>query len=144
MSEYVQQKSWFSRNWLWFVPVSGCLLLILLLVFGVGAAIFGVTKIISNSTPYEYALEKARENPRVIEVLGNPIDTDGIMQGNISIKNKTGKADIKIPIEGPNGKASIVVKAEKFNDEWEYEELYVEIKGTQEQINLLVQSLEGI
>lgn len=144
MTQTLQQKSWFSRNWIWVVPVSGCLMIILLLVFGIGAAIFGVTKIISNSTPYEYAVEQAKEHPKVVEILGEPIDTNGIMQGNISIKNSNGEADIRIPIKGPNGEANIIVKAEKYDDHWNYEELYVLISETNEKINLLNQSLEGI
>ena len=36
------------------------------------------------------------------------------------------------------------IEAEKFDGEWIYEELYVIIKETQEKINLLDQSLEGI
>ncbi len=144
MSEYMQQKSWFSRNWIWVVPTGGCLLVILLFVFGIGAAIFGVTKLISNSTPYEYALDKTKTDERVINILGEPIETNGIMQGNISINNSSGEADIRIPIKGPNGKAFVIVKAEKYDDEWDYDELYVEIKETGEQINLLDKALEGI
>ncbi len=144
MSDYVQQKSWFSRNWIWVVPVGGCFMIILLLVFGIGAAIFGVTKFIKGSEPYEYALAQAQEHPRVLEILGEPIEPDGIMQGTISFKNSRGEADIRIPVKGPNGNAWIVVKAEKYDDEWDYDELYVEIKETGEQINLLSKSLEGI
>ena len=43
--------------------------------------------------------------------------------------------------------AYLVVKnayVKKFDGEWIYEELYVIIKETQEKINLLDQSLEGI
>lgn len=144
MSEYIQQKSWFSRNWLWVVPVSGCLIVILLFVFGVGAAIFGITKLITGSEPYEYAFDQAKTNERVITILGEPIEADGIMQGNISIKNSKGEADIRIPIKGANGKALIIVKAEKYDGEWDYDELYVVIADTDERIYLIDQSLEGI
>lgn len=34
------QKSWFGRNWLWFIPLTGCLGFILLIVLGLGAAFF--------------------------------------------------------------------------------------------------------
>jgi len=144
MIEQVQQKSWFSRNWMWLVPVGGCLTIILLFVFGIGALIFGAFSMITNSTPYEYALEQAKNNPQVIELLGTPIDTDGIMQGNISFENDEGNADFQIPIEGPNEKAKIIVIAQKDYGEWIYEELYVEIKESKEKINLLDKSLEGI
>ena len=114
MSEYVQQKSWFSRNWMWLVPTSGCLLIILLLVFGVGAAIFGVTKLMTGSEPYEYALEKATNDPIVIEHLGDSIESNGIMKGNISLKwNNSGEANITIPIKGNKGKGSVTIIGSK-------------------------------
>jgi len=144
MIEQVQQKSWFSRNWMWLVPVGGCLTIILLFVFGIGALIFGSFSMLTNSTPYEYALEQAKNNPQVIELLATPIDTDGIMQGNISFENDEGSADFQIPIKGPNGKAKIIVIAQKDYGEWIYKELYVEIKESKEKINLLDKSLEGI
>ncbi len=144
MNEDVHQKGWFRRNWIWIVPVGGCLTVILILILGVGGAVFGLSKIFKESTPYEYALEKASKNPTVIEFLGNDIESDGIMQGNISLKNDTGSANITIPIKGSKGKGSVTVNGTRIGDEWTYEELFVTIKETNEQINLLDKSLEGI
>lgn len=144
MSDHTQQKSWFSRNWLWFVPVSGCLVVILLFVLGIGGLFFGVSKLFTGSEPYQYALEQAKSNPNVLLSLGEPIETDGIMSGNISIKNDDGNADFSIPIKGANGEARIIVVATKDYGSWVYEELYVQIKNTNEKINLLDKSLEGI
>jgi len=144
MSETIQQKSWFGRNWIWVVPLGGCLTIIILLVFGIGAAIFGVSKIFTSSAPYEYAVEQASIHPRVIELLGEPVETAGIMQGNISTTNDSGEVAITIPLKGPKGKGSVTIKGEKFDREWVYEELYVLIKETNEKINLLDKTLEGI
>ncbi len=144
MTQAVQQKSWFSRNWIWVVPVSGCLMIILLLVFGVGAAIFGVTKMITGSEPYEYAFNLAKTDERVLNILGDPVTSDGMMQGTISIKNSEGEANFRIPIKGPQAEGYITVIAERYDGDWNYEELYVTIKETNEKINLLDQSLEGI
>lgn len=136
MSEQ-HQKSWFSRNWLWFIPVTGCLGIILLFVFGIGAAIFGVSKMITNSTPIEYAMKKATENEYVIENLGNDIEKYGIPSGNISLKNDDGEVDFSIPIRGEKGEGTLVVRGIKTDGVWTYEDLYVRIKETQEEINLL-------
>ncbi|WP_298754097.1 cytochrome c oxidase assembly factor Coa1 family protein [uncultured Psychroserpens sp.] len=141
--EHVRQKSWFGRNWLWVLPVGGCLGVILLFVFGIGAAIFGVSKIIKESAPYEYAVEAAKSNSDVQLALGEAIDTDGLFEGNITINNSTGEANLKIPIKGEKGKGTIVVLAEKDDEGWQYEKLYVLIKETQEKINLLEKSMEG-
>ena len=142
--EEVKQKSWFGRNWLWVLPVGGCLTLIVLAVLGIGALFFGVTSMLKSSTPYEYAIKEAFNNEHVVSVLGKPIKTNGIVSGNISLKNDDGEANFKIPIVGSNGNASIVVIAHKTSGKWIYETLYVLIKETHEEINLLNQDLEGI
>lgn len=141
--EEVKQKSWFGRNWLWVLPVGGCLTVIVLFLCGVGAIFFGVTKMFESSAPYEYAVELAKNNPDVIEFLGEPIETDGIINGNISLENDGGHADFRIPLKGKNGKASITVIGEKIDGEWQYEELFVLIKESKEKINLLDKNLEG-
>lgn len=141
--EEQQQKSWFQRNWLWFLPTVGCGTLLILFFVGVGALIFGVTELISESTPATYAFEKASENDKVIEYLGTPIEQKGITSGSLNFSNGDGNADLRIPISGPDGKAVITVVAEKTDGEWFYEKLYVRIKENNQKINLLDKSLEG-
>jgi hypothetical protein len=138
------KKSWFKRNWLWFIPTMGCLTLIILGILGVGTLIFGVTKMLSNSTPSTYAFEQAVKNRKVISLLGEPIEKRGMASGNISYSNNDGKADLNIPIIGSKGKGTIVVKATKTDGVWSYETLYVYIKETRERINLLAKVLEDI
>lgn len=139
--EEIKQESWFQRNWKWAVPVGGCgcgcLVIILLFVFGIGATIFGVSKAFDNSAPIQYATELAYKNPKVIDNLGDAIEKYGIPSGNVSLNNDDGEIDFSIPIKGSKGKGSIIVKGIKANGEWVYEDLYVLIKETQEQINLL-------
>ena len=143
MEEQVVQKSWFKRNWMWFVPTLGCGTLIILGIFGIGALFFGVTKMISGSTPAQYAVEQASQNERVIELLGTLIEQKGMTTGSINFKNGSGDADLQIPIQGPKGKAVIYIVGEKFADTWTYSRLLVKIKGSQERINLLEKVLEG-
>lgn len=142
--EEQQHKSWFKRNWKWAVPVGGCLTLIILGVLGIFSLIFGVTKMFTSSEPYEYAMEHAKNNPEVINILGAPIESDGIINGNISLRNNDGEADFSIPIKGSSGEGNIIVVAEKKDGTWFYEKLYVQIKSNQEQINLLEKELEHI
>ncbi len=142
--EDVKQKSWFGRNWLWVLPVSGCLTIIVLLVLGAGALFFGVNKVLTSSEPYQVALDRAFENTEVKQLLGEPLETTGIMNGNISTSNRGGEVDLSIPIKGPKGEANIVISGDKIDGEWVYEELYVIIKESKERINLLDKTLEGI
>lgn len=137
MEHQVRQKSWFSRNWGWVVPLGGCLTMIILFFVFLGSVIFGVSELVSNSDPYQDALTKVKEDEYVIGILGEPIETNGIMQGELSFKNSTGYADISIPIKGPDGEAKVYIKGTKQNDEWDYSEMYVIIEETNEQIDLL-------
>jgi len=143
MNESVQQKSWFGRNWMWVLPAGGCLTIIVLILLGIGATIFGISKIMTSSAPYEYAVEQASNNTQVIELLGSPVETAGMMQGKISTTNDSGEVAIKIPLKGPKGKGSVTIKGYKTDGEWTYEELYVLIKETNEKINLLDKISEG-
>ncbi len=139
--EEQHQKSWFSRNWMWAVPVGGCgcgcLLIILFFVFGIGAAFFGISNMISESEPIDYAFERACFDKEVINALGDGVRKYGVPSGNISLNNDDGKVDFSIPIKGQKGKGTLVIRGIRSNGEWIYEDLYVRIKETQEEINLL-------
>ncbi len=141
--EAQKRKSWFGRNWLWVVPVGGCLTLIVLAVLGVGSLFYGVTSLLKNSTPYEYALEQAQENPEVVAQLGETIEADGMISGNLTYTNNKGEANIQIPIKGSKGEGTLFVVGEKYGEDWTYEKLYVLIKDSQEKINLLDKVIEG-
>lgn len=145
--EEIEKKSWFQRNWMWAVPVGGCgcgcIVLILIFASGIGAAFFGISKIFDESTPIKYATEQAFNHPKVIENLGENLEKTGIPSGNISLQNNDGEIDMSIPIKGSKGKGTIIVKGIKTNEKWAYEDLYVTIKETQEQINLLEKVTEG-
>ncbi|MGJ8745399.1 cytochrome c oxidase assembly factor Coa1 family protein [Polaribacter sp.] len=139
--EEIKQKSWFQRNWMWAVPVGGCgcgcVVIILLFIFGIGAAFFGISQAFNEATPIKYATELAFSNLEVQEALGNDLEKYGIPSGNISLNNDDGDIDFSIAIKGTKGVGSIVVRGIKTNGKWVYEDLYVFIKETQNQINLL-------
>ncbi|MFL1894648.1 cytochrome c oxidase assembly factor Coa1 family protein [Aquimarina sp. 2-A2] len=132
-----EHKSWFGRNWGWVVPLGGCLTIILLVILFLGSLVFGVSKMVTSSDPYESGLERVRQDQYIVGILGEPIETDGIMQGSLSFENDKGTADISIPIKGPKGKARLYVVGTKQKDHWNYSEIYVIIDDTNEQIDLL-------
>lgn len=139
-----KQKSWFGRNWLWVLPLGGCLTIILIIVFGIGALFFGISTAIKDSTPVEYAIERAKNNDEVEQILGHNIEIDGMFNGNLSLIDDGGIVDISIPIKGDKGYGKLIVKGEKFDGEWVFEDLYIIIKGSAEKINLLDKTREGI
>ena len=132
--EVAQQKSWFRRNWVWFIPSMGCFTLIVLIALG----IFGLFSMINDSEPLEHGLELASKNAQVIELLGEPIEKTGIPNGEMTFDSSSGgRMDMIFTLKGPKGKASMKIKA--FQDEgetWIYEHLYVQPSGG-EKIDLL-------
>ena len=111
MEEY-NRKSWFSRNWGWLLG-GGCLSLIVVAILAIGGIVYKVTDAVKGSEPYAYAYLKTVENESVIELLGTPIETNGM--GNTSYKYGKGSAsaELVIPIKGPKDEGSIIVDAEK-------------------------------
>ena len=142
--ESIKQKSWFGRNWLWVLPVGGCITVILIIVFGIGALFFGISNVINDSTPVEYALKRAENNTEVNQIFGHNIEIDGMFNGNLSLNDDGGIVDISIPIKGKKGYGKLIVKGEKFDGEWVFEDLYIVLKGSAETINLLDKSMEGL
>ncbi len=137
MEEHTPRKSWFGRNWPWVVPVGGCLTLIIIFFIFLGSVVFGVSKAISGSTPYQDAIIKAQGDEYIAQMLGEPIETNGIMNGNIKYENDEGSVDISIPIKGPEGEAKVYVVGTKKNGKWTYSELYVILDENNEQVDLL-------
>ncbi len=130
-NELIERPSWWKRNWKWVVPVGGCLTLTILFFMMVGGLIFGITSAMEESQPYEYALEKINQDKKMIELLGSPIEKDGMVQGNFNWTNGKKGADMRIPIAGPKGAAILYVKARGEGDEWVYDEIRVEMNEGQ-------------
>lgn len=136
MSDSADHRSWFGRNWKWAVPTGGCLLLIVFIVVFAGSLFVGVTSMFKDSTPYKDAFSQAQTNEYVIQALGEPIESDGMISGNINYSGDEGHAEFSIPIKGPNGQARIMVDADKSNDLWTYKRLEVILDDTGEVIEL--------
>ncbi len=134
MEDY-KRKSWFSRNWGW-VLGGGCLTLIVIFGLIVGGIIFKVADAVKESETYTYAYTKTLKNERVIEFLGEPIETDGIGNTSYNYINGSTTVDLTIPIKGSKNEGNIFVSAEKINDEWIYKSLFVRIDGETEMIDL--------
>jgi hypothetical protein len=130
-------RNWFGRNWKWLLPV-GCLgILVLTVVF---AAL--IATIILSATRSSWActegVELARQDPRVIVELGEPIDTGWLVTGSIRVSGPSGRAELAIPLHGPQNSATLYVVAHKQVGQWQFERAEVEVEGKAERIDLLV------
>ena len=124
------RKGWWQRNWKWFVP-TGCLTLIALGVLFVVCIVFFVFSILKSSDAYKIAVTRAKEDQRVVAVLGAPIQEGLVPSGKTNVNGPSGEADIAIPISGPKGKATIYAVGTKSAGKWEFSELAVQTDGGQ-------------
>jgi Cytochrome oxidase complex assembly protein 1 len=132
-------KSWFEKNWKWFVPVvtGGALLL----AFAFVAAVYlFASSIIRNTFPYHFATQHALESSVVSERLGAPLHIGWFIVGQINYTNSDGTAYLRIPISGPKGKGTIVLEGKRSEGHWNFETLEVDVAGSSEPINLLEES----
>lgn len=131
------RRNWFQRNWKWAIPSFGCLTIIVVFVLLFSAMVSKVTDMFKDSVPYSVSMETLQKNELVIEKLGEPIEPNGMFQGNINYENDEGTADLKIPVKGPKGEASLLVIAEKKGEHWTYQTMNVSFKDSDETINLI-------
>ncbi len=134
----LENRSWWSRNWKWFVPV-GCLSLLVLFAAFVGSIFFVAAGAMKSSDAYKDAVAQAQASPAVVEALGTPIKTGFFTSGSVNTTGPGGDAALSIPISGPKGKATIQVEAKKSGGEWTYSTLVVEVENPQQRIDLLAQ-----
>jgi hypothetical protein len=129
-------KTWFARNWTWFVPVLITALALLIGLFVLGVLEL-VTSIMQSSDAYKTALQRAEDSPQVAEKIGHPIKVGWFTSGNINVSGDSGDADLSIPISGPRGKAHIEVSARKQRGTWTFQTLEVDVDGDDTAIPLL-------
>ncbi len=115
-------RSWWSRNWKWFVPT--IIGVPILLCGGLCAGFFYfVFNALQNSPPVIAAVQAAQSSPGAIAALGSPIEAGAMVQGNVQINNNTGTVDVMIPVSGPSGTGTISVKGSMRNGQWSYSEI---------------------
>ena len=59
-----------------------------------------------------------------------------MVNGNISVQNNTGKADLSIPISGPKNSATLHVVGNKADGKWTYSTMDVTTNGGGKKIDL--------
>lgn len=129
------RRSWWSRNWKWFVP-TGCLSLFVLFLAFVAVLVFVVFAAMKSSDVYKAAVARAKASPAVTQALGSPLQEGMFVSGSTNTSGGSGSADLSIPVSGPKGKGTIYVTATKSGGEWIYSKLFVEVAQTKSKIDL--------
>ncbi len=129
-------KSWFARNWKWFVPtlILGLVLLLALFVGGLLTFVFGLLK---SSEPYQHAVAVASSNPEVVRELGAPVVPGWYLTGSESESGSSGNADLAIPLKGKLHRGTVYVVAKKTKGVWSYDKLEMLVEGREIRVELL-------
>lgn len=86
----------------------------------------------------QQALQKARMDSRVVDLLGTPISGGNMASGSVSKSGEdSGKADFTFPISGPKGVAVIHVSGTLHSGVWTYQSLLLHSRDGARRINLL-------
>ena len=135
-NELIEQKSWWKRNWKWLVPLSGIILISLGIFFssGMDGIATDLVQAYADTELYDNALEKAKSDERVTELLGEikPIDQLSNLEGNVEYSNDNKTVNSSIRIIGNKGKGSLDISADRMNNEWNYTKINVRIKNPPE------------
>jgi Cytochrome oxidase complex assembly protein 1 len=145
-NELIVKKSWWNRNWKWFLPT---IILVFLIGFGLilTSAIDGnmtdITQAYSENSLYENAIEKAKTNKRVLEVMGKiePLDKLAIFEGNVIYSNNNKSVLLSVRVKGNKGKGKMDISADKNGTLWEYKKINIRIKNPKEEIQILQDSI---
>ncbi len=135
-NELITQKSWWKRNWKWLIPVIGILLITITVFFssGMNGIATDLVQAYADTELYENALNKAKSDKRVTELLGEiePIDKLAIAEGEVQYTNENKTVNSTIRIVGNKGKARMDISADRINDEWNYTKINIRIKNPPE------------
>ncbi|MCB1037479.1 MAG: hypothetical protein KDD47_26850 [Acidobacteria bacterium] len=118
------ERPWWQSPWTCGIGgcCLGCVALPLLIVTILGGGAFFLAR---SAGVYQEALAMVKEDPRAIELLGEPIETGWQFNGNIQAGDRGGEAEFSVPISGPKGSGMLEVEAKKVAGEWQYEQIRI-------------------
>nr|WP_314895589.1 cytochrome c oxidase assembly factor Coa1 family protein [uncultured Flavobacterium sp.] len=141
-NELIVEKSWWGKNWKWFLPTLTLifsLLFWLILSLSMDGNVTDIAQAYSDNSLYEKAIEKAKTNQRVLEVIGEiePIDKLAILEGNAIYSNNNNSVEFSVRVKGSKGKGKMDISADKNGSEWKYKKISIRIKEPKEEIQIL-------
>jgi hypothetical protein len=144
-NELITEKSWWNKNWKWFLPA---LLFLLLFGFLLSSSIDGnitdIAQAYSDNSLYEKAIDKAKTNKRVLQVIGEieQIDQLAILEGNAIYSNNNNSVTLSIRVKGNKGKGKMDISAERNGTAWNYKKINIRIKEPKEEIQIIKDTAE--
>lgn len=128
--------SWARRHRRWLIP-AGCLGLVVAAVAWGVFIVFFILAGMKTSGVYQGAVAAVTASPRALAVLGEPIEPGWWLMGSIDVSGPSGKADVALPVSGPEGSGKLYVIGSKRAGRWTLELLELEVEGRDGRIDLL-------
>lgn len=134
--ELIKRKSWWKRHGKWLVPVTGIILISVVIFFssGMDGVVVDLAQAYATTELYDNAIEKVNADKRVNELLGEiqPMDNLAILEGVVEYSNNNKTVNSTIRLIGTKGRAKMDISADRINKEWEYTKINVRIKNPPE------------
>ena len=121
----MQAKSKSPARWI----VLGCSLVVVGIAGFIAFIFFVVFTAMRQNIPYQEAMRRAENDPRVAAVLGRPVKSGWFISGSIKTTGSSGFAHLEIPLSGSRTEATYYVKAERRRGRWHFTELIVAAQG---------------
>ncbi len=135
-NELVEKKSWWQKNWKWFLPSITAIVVAVVLLFATltGGNLGNFAQAYSDVELYETALQKASENSKVTEELGElePLSKLAIIEGEVQYSNNNQLLETTVRVIGTKGKAAMDIVAERLKNSWDYKKITIRIKNPPE------------
>ena len=101
-----------------------------------GGMIVSAMTVMKSSEPYVLAETRLRNDPKVAEIFGNPLET-GMAMGNLSVSGPAGEAQLSFSVKGPKAKGTAYFNATKNVGNWNLDLLEVEVEGRPDRMRLV-------
>ncbi len=143
--------AWRNKHWdsiehfkrvqrLW--AIWGVIYLGVLVVLGGGIFFLSMEKL-SDNQAIKMAVNSVSQNKMIIEKIGSPIKKKGWPSGQLHTVGPNGYMNGSMDVEGPQGTATIYVKAYLEHDEWNVVQLVVNVHKTGERIEIINYALNS-
>ena len=137
-----QQKSWFARNWWWFLA------LVLGLPFCLccsccGGFVWLGYELGNNNEAYKQSVSIVETSPRVQQMFGTPLEVDFPRDFQSSTLNGVTHASVEYDVRGPNGSGWIYAEGDDSSGSWQFVTLDLYRDAGGRVIDLLASETQG-
>ncbi len=136
MNHY-NQKNWLQIYGRWFVPILIVALIMIFISSPMGNAAKDFGSLYLNPSIYQDALAKVRQHKEASELLGKPIETLFLMEGEVQYYDNRNVVKMTIPIKGSKAKGRMDIEANKINNNWVYERIRVRVKNPKNFVDII-------